>query len=212
MESATAPQVQGNRPIMVGNLNEEIMQRLNLPKKHWYCVLSKIPDQCPHKELLVNWIDNLKSNVRNAKGMLLVGDYSRGKSGSAAIMLKAAASKGIIGLWLTARDLPTYVIEKTLFDDDLTVINRARQVPLLVIDELQIRDSVAYSEQAVEMLVRKRIDDGKCTIITTNHSTKELKHKYPALIAALSEAVYPVSVSGHNFRQEIADQWQKEMH
>jgi len=136
--------------------------------------------------------------------MLLLGDYSTGKSGCAAIMLKAAAAHGFIGLWVRARELPKFVVEKTSFDEDATVIQRAERVPILVIDEVQIRAKLAYAEEAVEMLVRQRIDDQLCTILTTNHPIEELKKKYRALTEALTEAVEPVIVSGYNFRLDKA--------
>jgi len=185
-----------------GKVPVELLGRIRIPKRHWHCTLAQIPDHCKHKPEILRWIGNIDANIANAHGLLLAGEFSRGKSGTASILLKAAAAHGYIGLWLRARDLPGYVIEKTWFDDDQLVIDRARTVPILVIDELQIRDQVAYSEQAVEMLVRQRIDDMRCTIITTNYSTDELKQKYPALTEAMREAVRPVIVAGHDFRAQ----------
>jgi len=181
---------------------------MRIPKKHWGCSLSQIPEKCSHKEPILKWVQDVHQNVRSARGLLLLGDYSTGKSGTAAICLKAAADRGLIGFWTTARDLPGQVIKDVLFDEDMTIIERAESVPLLVIDEVQVRDTVAFSEQVVEMLVRHRIDNQLGTILTTNHSREQLQTKYPALIAALTEAVFPVYVSGHNFREQIAKEWQ----
>lgn len=197
----------GRQNPMGGRMSEGavvLLERVRLPKRHWHTQLSKIPDYCPHKRVISQWISDLERNVRTAKGLLLVGEYSTGKSGCAAIMLKAAAMRGIIGLWIRARDLPQFVIEKTPFDEELLMIDRVCQVPLLIIDEVQIRDDIAYSEQAVENVIRKRLDDEKCTILTTNHKVVDLKTKYRALTEALKETVYPVVVSGFDFRSERA--------
>ena len=209
MDLATEPAVIGGVRKMAGSLSLEVLERIGIPRRHWNCTLSSIPDNCPHKQVIVNWIADIKSNIRPARGLLLMGEYSQGKSGLCSIMLKAAMIEcGILGYWVRARDLPKHLIEKTVFDDELTVMQRAESVPLLVIDELQIRDDIAYTEQAVEMLVRRRIDDELCTILTTNHKVSELKIKYPALAAALVEVVKPIVVSGHNFREDRAKQWQ----
>lgn len=192
---------------MVGSITAPILNQIRLPKTHWQCRFDQIPDSCSHKKAVKDWLDNIPARVTEPRGLLLYGDYSQGKSGTASICLKAAAAHGILGMWVTARELPKHVIEKTVFDEQWSFIERAEYVPLLVIDEVQIRKNVAYSEQAVEALIRRRIDDEKCTIITTNHSKDDFQKSYPALFAALTEAVYPIWVGGHNFRQNISKDW-----
>lgn len=184
---------------MVGD-TVALLKRTRLPRRHWKCTLAQIPDECSHKAEIVDWIGSLSSNVTNARGLLLMGDYSQGKSGCAAIILKAALARGIVGCWHRATDLQRVIIEQTPFDSTMTVLERLQTVPLLVIDEVQIlKDNFAI--QQIEQLVRRRIDDELCTVITTNHSIEELRAKYPALAAALVEAVRPIIVGGHDFRK-----------
>ena len=54
---------------------------------------------------------------------------------------------------------------------------------------------------AVDALVRSRIDEQLCTIITTNHTPGQIESARPALAAALLEATYPVKIGGYNFRK-----------
>ena len=75
-----------------------------------------------------------------------------------------------------------------------------------MIDELIIREEVRYTEEALEFLVRSRVDDKLCTIITTNHAPAYIEKKFPALLSALKEAVLPIKVTGHNFRDKIAEE------
>ncbi len=185
-------------------LSGEFRSRLGIPAVHWSATLAEIPDQCSHREIIEKWCDNVMSNVEKSRGLLLMGEYSQGKSAIGSICLKAAACHGIIGFWVSARALAEYKIEKTGFDEYQTIWERAQQAPLLVIDEVQIRDNAKFTELALEELVRGRVDNQLCVILTTNHGREELQQRHPALMAVLQEAVVPVKVSGHDFRKEYA--------
>lgn len=182
-------------------LTEEHLLRMCIPKVHWSASVSKIPNKCSHKRYVTSFIENIKENVQKPTGLLLFGPYSAGKSGIAALCLKAAATKGVIGYWISAADLPSYQIEKQRFDDYVTCYERARTVPLLVIDEYFMRQEMKWTEDAVDALVRNRIDNKVCTILTTNHVPNKIKDCRPALAAALQEATFPVKVEGIDFRK-----------
>ena len=187
---------------MDGNLTEEMLDRIRLPRVHRKCTVSQIPDKCVHKKVVQDWVDDVINNVRDSKGLMFLGDYSTGKSGLAAICLKAAADHGIIGLWVRAYDFTSQVIEKTSFDGYQTIQQRADSVSLLVIDEVQIRDKTSYVEDLIERLVRRRVDEGLCTILTTNHKKVDLEKRMKSLMAVLREAVEPCVVTGINWRNK----------
>jgi DNA replication protein DnaC len=134
-----------------------------------------------------------------------MGEYSQGKSAIAAICLKAAACQGIIGFWVSSRFLTEYKIEKTRFDDMQTIWERACVAPLVVLDEVQLRKEAKYGEQALEDLIRCRIENKRCTIVTTNHGKGEWVKRAPSLLAVVKEAMLPVVVMGHDFRKELAE-------
>ena len=197
-------------------ITEHHLSRMKVPKKHWGCQLSKIPDHCEHKAFIAEYTKNIAYNVSHQKGLLLFGNYSTGKSGTAAIIAKAAMSQGIWSCWLVGSRMPKYEIEKTMFDDNITMEERVQSVPLLIIDELILQDH-RYTENSLERLVRSRIDDELCTIITTNllpYKPKNasaqqiakikgntIEDRFPAMWAALSEAVLPKQIKGHDFRK-----------
>lgn len=185
-----------------GKITEKHLIRMSIPRVHWEAKFGNIPDSCGHKEHVREYLASIKSRVDSCCGLLLHGDYSQGKSAIGSICLKAAAVHGIIGFWILAKEIPHHLIKETRFDDEFTVYQRALSVPLLVIDELQIRKNPAYTEFSAEDLIRSRIDEQKTTIITTNVSLSEIKRGFPALSAVLEEAVLPVKVAGHNFRTE----------
>jgi len=188
-------------------LTTQHLERMRIPQKHWGAKLSLIPDRCEHKKIVSNYVANIEDHLyEDSRGLLLFGNYSVGKSALAAIILKAAMAAGEVGLWISSRDIPTYVIQNTPFDDNVTVYDRAHKVRALVIDELIIRDDIKYTEQSIETLIRRRVDECLMTILTTNHAPAAIKEKYPALAEVLLEATTPVRVSGHNFREVIASE------
>jgi len=174
-----------------------------MPKLHWEASIDKIPD-LPYKLTVLKYLGSIKERMVEGQGLLLHGPYSSGKSAIAAICLKTALLLQFpkIGLWIKAKALPDYIINKTRFDDAFTMYSRAKSVPLLVIDEIQLRKNLGYTENMAEDLIRERIDKQLATIITTNHSLSTIRDEYPALYEILQEGVLPLKIEGCNFRQE----------
>jgi len=189
----------------MAKITKEILDRMRIPEVHRDAVLSKIPTSCPHRAVMSEYVENLSENVRRPKGLLLFGDYSRGKSALAAIILKAAVAKlDLIGFWMSARDITRHIMDKTVFDSEMSVYERAETVPILVLDELIIRDDIKYTEQSLEFLIRHRVAEKLCTIVTMNYRPEELDKKYPSLVAVMREALVGIRVAGHDFRKDIA--------
>ena len=184
-------------------LSESHLSRLSIPKVHWAAAFDRIPKGCKHRDTIRRYLDAIEAHILRPTGLLLFGQYSTGKSAIAALCLKAAASRGVIGYWISAGDLPRYQIGGDPFDEEMSCYTRARSAPVLVVDEYFMRAEMKWTEDAVDALVRHRIDAQLCTIITTNHSPEQISDARPALGAALREAVYPVKVSGHDFRKEL---------
>ncbi len=182
-------------------IEETHLKRMRIPKVHWKASLDQIPEACRHRDIITRYCKNIKENIVLPVGLLLFGEYSSGKSAIGSICLKEAARCGIIGYWLSAGDLPRFQIEKELFDEELTHYERSRSAPIMVVDEYFMRSEMKYTEDAVDALVRSRIDEQLCTIITTNHTPGQIESARPALAAALLEATYPVKIGGYNFRK-----------
>jgi len=186
---------------------QKVLEYLRIPKEHWNASLDQIPEKCPHKKALIGYIDNLVDNIRSPKNLLLSGTYGVGKSAIGSILLKTAAEKRILGCWVTARNLPKYEIEKVMFDENMTMLERLTTAPVIVLDELllQVGDQ-RYTEQSAEWLIRARAENCLCTIITTNLTWKAIEERYPALHSVLEARTGGLTVSGHAFRKEIRKQ------
>jgi DNA replication protein DnaC len=188
----------------VSDITVEWLEHMGIPRVHWKVKFIDIPDKCSHKKAVRSYLDKIRYNVLSGKGLLLWGDYGRGKSALAAICLVHAAANGFIGHWIKAKEIPKHVIEQTPFDDELTMYERAQECPLLVIDEFQIRyEETKYTEWSAEDLVRSRIDQKLATIMTTNVPLRQIEASYPAFYSVLQEGLYPIKVQGHDFRRAM---------
>lgn len=182
-------------------ITKQHLDRMRIPKKYWSCKLADIPEVCVHKIFIHKYIEDLAVHVREGTGLLLHGDYGRGKTALGAIILKAGATFGHIGLFIRTDNLPTYVIEKTKFDETYTMMERIRDVPILVLDEVIIWGD--KRDWYLESLIRDRVNEEKATILTSNLGPGQLRDKYPGLASVLKEAVLPVKIEGHDFREDI---------
>lgn len=199
---------------MASNVTE-IYERIRIPPLYWNDSIKDMPDK-PYKALIQDWVTNIKSKIAIGKGLYLYGEFGMGKSSSAAILLRAAAARGIFGLWVDFRHIAEYHIEGTRFDEQETYFQRMSNVPLLVIDEFEAKANKHYQIDVVENIVRIRRHANRPTIITSNQaltafaamqaSKSEDEKKIFALVAGLlgvfPEALATVRVEGRNFRKD----------
>ncbi len=180
-----------------------LLDLANIPEVLLNCEMSSILD-FPYKAKIQSYIDKLPAIIKTRQGLLLWGNYGVGKSGLAAIILKEAAKKEICGFWISCKQLPGYVIKETVWMDGITYYDRAQSVPILVLDELQIREEkVAFLESCVEDLLRIRVSKNRPTIITTNHVPSLIKANYPAIYSVMEESTRPLEIAGMEFRHEM---------
>jgi DNA replication protein DnaC len=183
-------------------VDASLLKRAYLPPVHWEASLDKVPDNLVYKKYVVNWLNSCKNNVMQAKGLMFLGKVGRGKSALAAICLKQALSLGIVSHWVSFRRLADIKINGEQFSETHSLWDRLCRVPLLVLDELQVDPSTGnrFQGQLVEDLIRFRVDNRKCSIITSNYSTSEIEKNHPTLFSILGEAVIPIPIDGIDFR------------
>lgn len=150
--------------------------------------------------------DSFAEYVNLGKGLYLWGDYGRGKTALASVLAKRWIQQSMQPCyWIRANEYPSIVIKEHRLSEYYTVADWCEEVPLLVIDEYQVRENVRFTETVVEELFRRRIDKKKSTIITTNVAPQTLEKAYPAMYAVLREGAVPVKVDGENKRVAIGE-------
>jgi DNA replication protein DnaC len=178
----------------------EAFRRMNLPELHVNSRLETIPDKCRHKQIMLDLTADIKNVVESGENFLLWGDFGVGKSGCAAILLKAALSKGIIGFWTTYEDYINSVMSDIYYDEDTSFDDKCRRSPILVMDELIVRENSKQKETMIEVLIRHRLEKKRSTIITTNHSPSWLKEHHRSFFSLFNGHYSILEVKGHNFR------------
>lgn len=192
------------------NAYEKRMELMKMPEKYRgeEVNITGIPKSCTHREHVKEYGQNLHENMKQGKGLLLWGNSSTGKSAIASMCLKRLFDYSHIytGLWVTARRIPQFVIEGTMFNDSETMAERLISVDLLVIDEFIIHNSDnTFRQDIVEHIFRDRAENNKPTILTTNMTLIELNKKAYTFFQVMQEHQEIIKVTGHNFREQNRD-------
>lgn len=108
---------------------------------------------------------------------------------------------------MASAEMRKHVIEKTMFDDEMTVWERALSVDLLVLDDLGkgTEDAKGFGERALDELIRTRSAGMRATIVTTNMTLTQLTEALKtSTVAAMRETVVPIQVCGEDRRAAAA--------
>lgn len=182
-------------------LNENLYKRMRIPPKYWRFNADYIRN-LSHWDDIKTYKDQLKEHMATGKGLMLTGNYSTGKSSIAAAMLVAALEHKQIGIWARMDELAQIQINNPVYDltEGVMLWDYIETCPLLVIDDLFFRSDLKYSEELCEILVRRRVDCLKSTIITTNRSFPDIEKKLPSLANVMHGNFKVVKVGGYDFR------------
>jgi len=141
----------------------------------------------------------------------LYGNYGSGKSSIAALCVFQAAKYKLLSFWVKAKNLPDIRISGRFFDEYTTLYERCLEVPLLVVDEFQLRKEIRYTEELFEDVLRERVDRRKAMIVSSNVTLSILREAYPALYSVMQECLLPVKITGVDFRKSLQGDPTKEV-
>jgi len=173
-------------------------ERMNIPERYREVLLDLIPDLA-HKTDLLNYINNMKTNLLEGKGLYLHGDYRSGKSCMAALMLEDACLKGASCYMVSEMHLPQLLWDSNSVHNK-NIQHKILTCDLLVFDDLGMDRNVAYVLDFIEMLIRTRYNEKLSTIITSNLDLDKAKEKYgDSLVSVIKCFAKPVLVGGVNW-------------
>jgi len=192
-------------------LTKAHMELMRIPRRFWESDFELIPD-CEGKETIRSYLRNIEDMMDRGEGLLLWGENGHGKTSAAVIIAMEARRRGASVLFVQAETLRQSTLEGTMFSDERTLIERAREVDLLVLDDLgkEHAGESGYTERLFENLIRVRSAGKRVTLVTTNlpvnpppgrEQAASLKTKYIAsMLEVMREAMYPVRLKTHNWR------------
>lgn len=160
------------------HIETEHLQRMMLPKVLWTATLEEVEPNV--RSIITHYISHSEEVLAKGFGLYMSGSYGTGKSCAGAVVLKNFAARYKTCLFVSAQRIPDHIIKDTAFDDVESVESRMQRVDLLLIDEFIFRGD-RFSEQSAETVIRRRMDEMKCTLITSNLTPLELQKKFPSL-------------------------------
>lgn len=203
-------------------LTKAHMELMRVPRRFWKSDFNQIPE-CEGRDVLRSYLHNIEDMLDRGEGLLLWGPNGHGKTSAAVIVMMEARRRGASALFVQAETLRASVLEKTMFSDEKTLIERAREVDFLVLDDLGKEHSgeTGFSERLFENLIRERSAHKRVTLVTTNLPTKppadkpnlpSLRTKYIAsMLEVMREAMYPVGLRAHNWRDRVQQDMQSRL-
>lgn len=189
-------------------LTAEELEWVRLPRRYWRATLDGVQEGV-HKEVLARFLGDAKSMLAKGYGLFLWGKNGVGKTSIAAVIAKEVKRAGYSVYFVRAADYRDAVFSREMFDSEFTVRQRARDVDLLVLDDLgkEGKDASGSSERCYEDLVRGRVADMKSTIVTTNLTVEEFADPdvggyRTSFLAVMRGSVLPTLVEGRDMRED----------
>lgn len=154
---------------------------MHLPSKFWGAVQDSIPKLALN--VLTKLIDDADTYCRRGYVMVVYGSPRSGKSSAAAVVAKKTMETGLRALWSTPSMLQDAVRWDFDFSQDRTYLFHAKQVSLLIIDDLSDADygNKYFTQKDYRDLIVRRAENGRSTIITTADAPAKWQWIYDAL-------------------------------
>lgn len=187
-------------------LTSEHLDWMRLPKRFWKSSFSEVDSSL--QPIIQGYIEKLDDHLDNGDGLMLWGVNGTGKTSAAVVVAKEVRRTGASVLYITAERLRQSVLEKEEFTEGQLLIDRARRVEFLLLDDLGKEHSgqTSFSERLFEDLLRERSSQRRTTFITTNQDHEEIMDHYKiSMVEVLKEIVVPVRVRAINRRDKAQE-------
>ena len=185
-------------------LTQSHIDRMRIPERFWFVGFDGVIPEA--RTFVDRYLKNLDDNLDRGEGLLMWGPNGTGKSSCAVLVGFEVRRRGATVFFVTAERLRASVLEKEMFDDQFTLMERARAVDFLILDDLgkEHPGETGFSERLFENLFRERSAKKQATIVTTNLSTEALQETYiRSMLEVMRETLFPVSFEGENLREAV---------
>lgn len=176
-------------------------ERMNLPQAYWRAKVQHVAEGV--RPMVAKYLLKMDQMVENGVGMLVLGDPGVGKTGIGALVAKEARSRGYMALFVSVWELREMIRSKLRFDDEMSMLQRATDVDVLILDDLR-QDDVKQSwfgRAEIEAMIAQRAAQRKLSVVTSQMSLRDLKENVPGLMDSAEECMVRVPVEGPNLRE-----------
>lgn len=185
-------------------LTQSHIDRMRIPQRFWFVERGNIIQEV--RGIIDKYIQNLDENLDKGEGLLMWGTNGTGKTSAAVFIALEVRRRGATAFCVTAERLRSSVLEREMFDDSQSIMERARAVDFLIIDDLgkEHPGETGFTERLFENLLRERSARKQTTVITTNLSVEKLQASYiHSMIEVMRETLYPLCFEGENLREAV---------
>lgn len=181
-------------------LTEADFARMHLPEEYWRSKIQEVAESV--REPVQNYLVSMHKMAERGAGLIVGGGSGVGKTGIAALVAKEARSRGFTVFFTTIWELREYVRSRIMFDDSTSVLDRCREVDVLVLDNLRAEDAteMMVNAKTLEDLLASRGSRRKISILTTRMSLGDLRAKMPGLMDVTQGLMVYMPVIGVNKR------------
>jgi len=175
-------------------------ERMNLPEEFWRAKVNETAESV--RSIVHSYLFRIPELVQKGAGLYLHGPVGVGKTGIAALVAKEARARGFTVFFIGVWELREAVKSKMQFDDSASVLDRCRNVDVLVLDNLREEDEKEYmvNGRMLEELIAYRKLKKRVTIATSRMTPMDLRGKMPGLYDATVGSLVPIAVIGDNRR------------
>jgi hypothetical protein len=179
----------------------EDLRRMNVPEEFWRVTVPAATEST--QVALRNYLANFDEFVARGAGMYLWGEPGRGKTGAAVALLKAARERFKTCFFIRAGEFREALQHQHDFDADTSMLDRVRDVEVLVIDSYSATDLKLPYLKLEDLMERvaARGSHRKVTFITSTVSPPLLMQAGP-FFETVGTYIVPVPVTGKNRRAE----------
>ena len=174
--------------------------RMNLPEAFWRVRVQGVSQDC--QAHVTRYLSKIHDMVSMGAGLILFGEEGRGKTGIAALIAKEARSFGYTAYFTTVWEMREMIRSRINYTDEQSVMSRAREVDVLVLDDLRMEDIDQgwFGRSEIEALVSDRVARRRITLITTRMSAAEIQGKLKSLMSVSKDGLVPFPVRGEDKR------------
>ncbi len=186
-------------------LDKTFLAKANIGQRYWKNNrLHELPSEAKWAVKAGDYVDQMHHLERDGIGLLLIGEYGRGKTTAACRVLMEAMARGPVVVYFVRADDLDWVArhreEET--PDGLRkwdLIERDAQ--FLVIDDLGSERQADWNARWIEHVLSVRYDWQLPTIITSNISLNDLYEQVPRL-NHLADSYRIIETDGPNLRTQ----------
>jgi DNA replication protein DnaC len=177
---------------------------MHLPLELWCATKELLTDtvRAPITKFSERILEVKEKNV----GLFLYGEVGSGKTGAACVVLKEARAWGFTAYAISVTELRDAVRTYAAFDSESTIMDRARNVDFLLLDDLREEDASEkiFGINDIRNLIVSRHDRGLPTVITSLLGPMAWSKISPSIASAAEKCCAVQKVVGDNRHEATA--------